>query len=206
LFPSGTAGVPLSIPYSDPTPRTTTGTTIISSVGGVLGTSTTSGSLCSNAFQAVSNLDTSMTTMIGAATALGTAIPTMVTDLSTVAPSVATLVTSIQGMDSGTGVLYASIEGYLGYIQTGLTVFYSLVFALTGVTELGGCCMIFLNKDKFRYVMYGACAVMTIIAILGMLVSFVISLVSPFLYMGCNALTGALSDSTAFLGTSSLII
>lgn len=204
-FPTGTMGAPFSLVYTDPTPRAPTGTSVTSSFGAVLGTSTVGGTLCGNLFQSVDALQTSMTAMGTAMTGFPAISTQMASDLTAVASNLTSLTSSIQIFDSGTGILYANLEIYLGYVNLGLTVFYALVFGLVGVTALGGCCMILCKKDKFRYVMYGACSVMAIVTFLGMIVSLVIAFVLPFLYISCAAVSTAFTNQASFQSTSLLI-
>ncbi len=67
------------------------------------------------------------------------------------------------------------------------------VFALIGVIF-----MTFCDKYKCRYLMYFACIILFLFAIIGFLLAFIFSLILPVMYWGCDWLTVSISTGGGF--------
>jgi energy-coupling factor transporter transmembrane protein EcfT len=67
------------------------------------------------------------------------------------------------------------------------------VFALIGVIL-----MTFCDKYKCRYLMYFACIILFLFAIIGFLLSFIFSLILPVMYWGCDWLSVSINTGAGF--------
>jgi hypothetical protein len=108
----------------------------------------------------------------------------------------------ISGVDSSLGTIFGVITPYLSYIQYAFLGYYGAVIGLSVFALLGVIIMACFDKTGCRHLMYISCVIMLIACIVGFLLSFVLSIIIPFLYMGCTVITPALSSSTGFLNTT----
>jgi hypothetical protein len=80
---------------------------------------------------------------------------------------------------------FGIITPYLGYVKIGVLVFFAVVIGLSVIALLGLILTAFFDKAKCRYLMYVACVFMVLVVLLGFLICFIFSFLSPLLFLAC---------------------
>lgn len=97
-----------------------------------------------------------------------------------------------------TGMFDGFINTYLDYVKLGILVFFAVAIGLSAIALIGVILTAFFDKAKCRYLMYVACVFMVIIVILGFLIAFIFSFITPVLYLACGFLNTSIDTNTGF--------
>ena len=93
--------------------------------------------------------------------------------------------------------MFTAVSPILGYVKLGVIIFFGVTIGLSVLALLGLVLTAFFDKAKCRHLMYFACVFMTIILLVGFLLSTLFAIFSPVLYMACSVLNPALANKTA---------
>lgn len=118
------------------------------------------------------------------------------------ATSINTSLYSVQLTDNESNKLFDGIEQYKAPIGLAMTIYHGVVIGLCGLALVFTAVAVFLKKPDCRYALYGACAGMAIMVIVGMLVALVLSVVMPATYITCSVANAGLSSPQDFVSTS----
>lgn len=91
----------------------------------------------------------------------------------------------------------------MGYVRIGVLVFFAVSIGLAVLVVIGTVFTTFCDKPKCRYLMYIPCIIITVILILGFLISVVLSIMNPLLFMGCTVLNTGLDTKAGFVNFTS---
>lgn len=146
-----------------------------------------------------------MTSVSSALTALNTASPTIVASLGTTKDTVANYSTMLSDVDVSIGTLFSSTESLLPYVKLAFLGFFGAVLGFSVIALLGVIVMACFNKAGCRYLMYFSCVFMTLITILGSVLSFFLSILVPILFLTCSVLNTGIDSSSSFTNMTSTL-
>ena len=192
----GTANASYVLSYTNPT---TGAGTVASIFPSVLGTANDSTTLTGSLFTLVDTLSSSFAVMNTAVTTLSASSGTIVSGIQTAADSILTYSNLIAGVDTSLTGSFSMIGPYLDYIRYAFLGYYGAVIGLSVLALLGVIVMACFDKTGCRHLMYVSCVIMFIACLVGVLLSFLLSIVIPILYMGCSVINPALDSSASFL-------
>lgn len=186
-----------SLIYTNPT--ASGGGSVTSSFSQVLGTANASSTLTGILFTIVDQLSTVISAMNTAITSLSSASGTITTGIQSASDSIGGYADLIAGVDIGLTGTFATVSPYLEYLRYAFLGYYGAVIGLSVLALLGAIIMACFDKPGCRHLMYVSCVVMFLICIVGFLLSFLLSVIIPILYMGCSVVSPALDSSATFL-------
>jgi len=132
---------------------------------------------------------------------LNSIAPAMSSQIKSIASTIASSITSVQLTDEESAQLDERIESNSDYINLGTTVFHAVVLALCILALVATSITVFCSKADCRYFIYGVCALMVLVTILGMIVALVLSVVMPAVYITCSVADDGLSSPANFNST-----
>jgi hypothetical protein len=79
-----------------------------------------------------------------------------------------------------------------------IQLFYGVALGFATLTMIGVVLMTFCDKYKCRYLMYFACVILFLFALIGFLIAAIFSLLVPVIYWSCDWLTVTVGSSSGF--------
>lgn len=200
MLPNGSnANTTFTLNYNQP--LLTTSTTYPSGFGAVLGTASNSSTLTGILFQIVDGLGTAMTAVDSALTTLNNAKPTISQSLSDTTNTVSNYSKMISDIDVMLGATFSMVEPLIPNIKLAFLGFYGAVLGLSVLALIGVTVMACFSKPGCRYLMYFSCVFITLITILGSLLSFILSILVPILFLSCSVINSGIDTMTNFNST-----
>lgn len=132
VLASGNSNTSFSLTYTDPTSRSSLGTQINSSLGGLLGNPAVSGSLCGTLYSGVSTLDGLLTTGINALDSFNSTALT--NSIGAITSSAKNMSDGIVAMDANVSETVSQLQGYVSGLEVLLVLFYLALFATIALT------------------------------------------------------------------------
>jgi hypothetical protein len=200
MLPNGTtANTTFTLNYADP--LTGVGNPYPSGFGTVLGTANNDSTLAGALYQIVSGVGGAMNTLDDALTALSGASGTIVGNIGAAKDQVQTFSDLFVNVDNSVGGIFSTLNEFNPYIKTAFLGFFGAVLGLAVIALLGVIIMACFNKVGCRYLMYFSCVLMTVITILGSLLSFILSFLMPILFLACTVINTGIDTSSSFSST-----
>lgn len=105
----------------------------------------------------------------------------------------------IAGLATTTSGFFNTASPLLDYVKLGILVFFAVVIGLSVLVLIGVILTAFFDKPRCRFCMYFFCIIMVLILILGFLISALLSVLTPIMYMSCTVLNPGLNTQAGFL-------
>lgn len=94
--------------------------------------------------------------------------------------------------------IFVQVGGGMSSVTVAIMVLFTIVIVLCALIVVGGVLMTFCEKYKFRYMIYAPCCILVLIGIVGFLIAFIFSLITPVLYFGCQFIEFSIASSANF--------
>ena len=93
---------------------------------------------------------------------------------------------------------YTYVTPALDGITIGVSVYFGVVIGFTVLAIIGCLLMSFCDKFKCRYLIYFACVILFLAALIGFLLSTIFSIMTPALYYSCEFVDYSFSSPANF--------
>lgn len=105
----------------------------------------------------------------------------------------------IGGYATSISSLFNTASPILNYVKIGILVFFAVVIGLSVFVLIGVILTAFFDKPRCRFCMYFFCIFMVVILILGFLISALLSVLTPIMYLSCSVLNPGLDTQAGFV-------
>jgi hypothetical protein len=180
------------------TPLLTTNSPYPSAFGGILGTANDSNTLTGILFQIVDGLGSAMTAVDSALTTLNSVKLTIASSIGDTSGIVSNYSKMISDIDRSLSGAFQSVDSNIPNIKLAFLGFYGAVLGFAALALVGLIVMACFDKPKCRYLMYFSCFLITLITILGSLLSFVLSILVPILFLSCSVINTGIDSMQSF--------
>mgnify|MGYP003522127258 CR=1 FL=1 len=104
-------------------------------------------------------------------------------------------ITDITNQVSG---VFDSATEALDYVKIGVLVFFAVSIGFSVLALIGVILTAFFDKPRCRHLMYISCVFITILVLVGFLISLIFSFLAPVFYMVCGVLNNTIDTEAQF--------
>lgn len=117
--------------------------------------------------------------------------------MATAQSNLTSLIDQVNSIDTEVAK-YPNVGTYFDSVGQYIQIFYAALIGLSALGALGALLMCCCNKDKCRYLMYFSCFFLSIVALVGLLVTTIVAAIIPPMQWGCEFLGTAISSRFHF--------
>lgn len=185
-IPDGTAGNSLGLQYINPINAATGGAASLNSLyNDLLGDQATTASEVGATYTVLTTVEDFLGGISTAAKAFVDSVQPFKDSVSGVKDSISGFSTTINDAVNSADGIYTTAQPALDGLTIGVSVFFGVVIGFCVLGILGCLLMTFCDKFKCRYLIYFACVILFIIAIIGFILSIMFSVITPAMFFAC---------------------